>query len=392
MRDIFGDDDGSENKKNDFESMLEQSFQKLNKTFQLGDKVTAQVISIGKDEVFVDVEGKDGVVLRSELNDSEGKCKYAVGDSVDLYINKNKGLLQHTTKASNKALSENLEDAFDLESPVEGKVTEVCNGGFRVLVFHKTAFCPISQMDSKHITEPESYVGKKFEFLITQLDKSGRNIVISRRKLLDVQKLENEGQFMTEHKPGDTMNGKVTRLEAFGAFVEIQPGVEGLVHISEVGWSRLKHPSEALELGQMITVKILKIEEDASGRMKISLSKKQADEDPWNEIPQKFPVGSQHTATIQAKEHFGILMQLAPGIVGLLPKSAMKESADGNLEKKNVGESFKVQVQNFNLEDRRISLSLPKEQDDQSWKDFSKQTNQGFGSMGDLFKNINIKK
>ena len=222
------------------------------------------------------------MVPRSELLDADGALKVQVGDQVTLYVVKSQdGLLVLSAKASGKALADDLEDAFDFETPVEGRVTEVVNGGFRVNVMGKLAFCPISQMDTKPITEPESYVDKKFDFMITKFEKGGRNIVVSRRRMMDMEKLENQGTFMDQHQVGEIMNGRVTRIEAYGAFVELVPGIDGLVHISEVSWSRLGHPSEALELGQEISVKILKIEEDASGRLKISLSRKQAEEDPW---------------------------------------------------------------------------------------------------------------
>jgi small subunit ribosomal protein S1 len=403
MADIFGDDDFGSNggrKKDDFGALLEQSLKGYTKVYAVGDKVIGEVVSVGKEEVFVNVEGRDGTVPRSEFVEAGGTLKVRVGDAVHLYVMKAKdGLMNLSTKVSSKAMSETIEDAFDFETPIDGRVTEVTNGGFRVNVMGKSAFCPLSQMDSKPITDPASYVDKKFEFIVTKFEEKGRNIVVSRRRLLDMEKLENQGSFMDQHQPGEVLNGRVTRLEAYGAFVEVAPGVEGLVHISEISWSRLKHASEGLEMGQQITVKILKVEEDASGRLKISLSRKQADEDPWMTAEADFPAASIHTAKIQSKERFGFLMELKPGIVGLLPKSAFREVADEReLEKKNPGETLKVQIQSVNVIDKRVSLSFPNDQDDKSWQQFNTgahsgpSTGKGLGTLADQFKSMVIQK
>lgn len=395
MRDMFGDDD-SQNKKNDFAAMFEESVQGYTKTYGKGDKVTAEVMTIGKEEVFVNISGRDGMVPRQELTDANGTLKVQVGDQVTLYVVKSQeGLLVLSAKASGKALADDLEDAFDFETPVDGRVTEVVNGGFRVNVMGKLAFCPMSQMDAKPISEPESYIDKKFEFIITKFEKGGRNIVVSRRRILDMEKLENQGSFMDKYKVGDVVSGRVSRIESFGAFVELASGIDGLVHISEISWSRLGHPSEALELNQEVSVKILKIEEDMNGRLKISLSRKQAEEDPWMLAYKDFPVGSVHTGKIHSKERFGFLMELKPGIIGLLPKGAFREVADEReMEKKNPGETLKVQIQNVNTLEKRISLSFPKEQEDTSWQGFTGSTSggKGLGTLADQFKNLTVTK
>ncbi|RYZ86780.1 MAG: S1 RNA-binding domain-containing protein [Proteobacteria bacterium] len=396
MRDMFGDDD-SENKKSDFSAMLEQSIQGYTKSYGKGDKVTAEVVTIGKEEVFVNTGGRDGMVPRKELLDANGALTVEVGDQITVYVIKSQeGLLVLSAKASGKAMSDTLEDAFDFETPVDGRVTEVVNGGFRVNLMGKTGFCPMSQMDSKPITEPESYIDKKFEFMITKFGKGGRDIVVSRRKIMDMEKLENQGTFMDQRKVGDVLTGRVARIENYGAFVEITPGIDGLVHISEVSWSRLQHPSEGLAVGQEISVKILKMEEDAAGRLKISLSRKQAEEDPWNNVTQELPVGMVHEAKIVSKERFGFLMEIKPGLVGLLPKSAFREVADEReMEKKNAGEKLKVQIQSVNTLEKRISLSFPKDQEDNTWQGFTGSAStagKGLGTLADQFKGFSLDK
>lgn len=392
MSDIFGDD--KDTKQDDFGAMLEASMSQLGVSFGKGDKVLGEIISIGKEDVFVSVKGRDGVVPKAEFI-KDGVLSVKVGDAVDLFVVKSQeGLLQLTAKPSSKALAESLEDAFDFETPVEGRVTEAVNGGFRVLIHGKLAFCPISQMDSKHISEPEQYLNKKFDFIITKFEQKGRNIVVSRRKVLDQQALENQGSFLEKTKVGDEVEGRVVRMEAFGAFIEIAPGLEGLLHISEIGWSRLAHPSEALSLGQELKAKIIKIEEDASGRLRISLSRKQASEDPFAQAAAQHKVGQIVKGKILKKERFGHLIELAPGFVGLLPKSAMKEVAsEENLDKKNEGDSLEVQIQNIDTVERRISLSLPKGSEDSSWQEFSGSSQGGgFNALGDQLKGLVLKK
>lgn len=385
MADIFGDDNSE--KKDDFGALLEASFDQLKVTFSKGDKVRGEVLTIGKEEVFVSVAGKDGSVHKTELL-KDGVLTVQVGDILDLFvIRQQEGLLQLTVKPSSKALAETLEDAFDFETPVEGRVTEAVNGGFRVLIQGKTAFCPTSQMDSKPITNPEDYFNKKFEFIITKFEQKGRNIVCSRRKVLDMEALENQGAFLEKTKVGSEVTGQVVRMEAFGAFIQIAPGLEGLLHISEIGWSRIAHPSEALQMGETLTAKVIKLEEDATGRLRISLSRKQASDDPFLKAAESHKVGQILKGTIRKIERFGFLIELAPGFVGLLPRSAMKEvSTEENLDKKVPGDTLEVKINEINLADKRISLGLASGSDDQSWKEFSSADQKGFNALGDQLK------
>ena len=288
-KDIFGDDVPEQKNEASFEELFAQSNKNLDRKLRVGDEVKGEILSIGKEETYVSTgTPSDGLVLTKDLWDENKHVKYNVGDTIDLVVTAiRNGEIRLSKRGSLAASTDSLEDAFDMELPIEGRVTELVNGGLRVNVAGKTAFCPISQIDTKFVQDATEYVGKKFEFMITQFDKKGRNIVVSRRKILELQKAESEGAFMQLHKTGDIMSGKVTRLERFGAFVELEGGVEGLVHISELGWSRITDPSEVVTSGQSISVKLLKVEE-IDGKLKISLSLKQADGEgnPWNSVPQ----------------------------------------------------------------------------------------------------------
>lgn len=388
-KDLFGDDVDSQ--ESDFQSLFEKSLDRAGGRVSVGQTFKAEILSIGAEEAFVSTgTAQDAVLLRADLLDEEKKLKYKVGDIIEVTVLKaREGEIRVTRKGSKKTAADidSLQDAFDMELPIEGRVLELVKGGFRVDIQGRRAFCPISQIDSSFVQDGQAYVEKKFEFLITQLDEQGRNIVVSRRKLLDLQKAENEGLWMEKAKVGDVLPGEVTRLEAFGAFVKVSEGVEGLVHVSEIGFIRLKHASEALKVGEKVQVKILKFEE-LDGRLKISMSIKQAGGvgDPWMQVPVSFPVGSIVDGTVDKKENFGLFVQLAPGINGLLPRSKWKDSTEASqYESKKKGDSIKIRVDQILFEERKISLGLPTEADDESWRQISQSAN-SFGALAAAFQ------
>lgn len=390
-RDVFGDELNVK-AATDFSSLFEKSLGTIGKKLSVGDAFNGEILSISKEESFVSTSTPvDAMILTSELLNDEKQLKYKVGDRVDFVVVKIKGgeirVALKGSKKSNNDL-ESLEDAFDMELPVEGRVTEVCQGGFRVAINNKVAFCPVSQMDFK-VVDQQSYVGKKFDFIIIKLE--ARNLVVSRRKLLDQQKIESEGQFLDVAKAGDIFSGTVSRIEKFGAFVTLENGVEGLVHISEIGWSRLADPNEVLHVGQSVSVKLLKSEE-VDGRLKVSLSIKQAggEGDPWLMVPQNFPVKSVHKGTIEKKEAYGLFVNIAPGVTGLLPKSKWRDSVDHQMyETRKKGDSIQVQIDEILMDQKRISLGIPVEADDQTWTSVNTKSgfaNSSLSGLADLMK------
>ena len=393
---LFDDSAPAQNLKiqnDDFAKMFEGSSGGGTK-LRTGDTFKGEILAINKDEAFVSTSTtKDAVIMVADLLNEDKTFKYKKGDIIDVTVVAVRGgEIRVSRTGSKKAQSglDSLEDAHDMELPVEGRVIEPCNGGFKVQIENKVAFCPISQMDYK-VGDAANYVNKKFEFLITQYDPKGRNLVVSRRKVLDLQKAENEGEFMQTTKVDTIVNGEVTRMEKFGAFVKIDGGVEGLVHISEIGWSRLGDPSEVLSVGQKVQVKILKID-DVDGRLKISLSIKQAggEGDPWMMVPQKYPIGSQWDGTVEKKENYGLFVNIAPGITGLLPRSKWRDSMDpSQFENKKKGDKIKIQIDEILFEQKRISMGLPVDAEDNSWREHSsgKATKSGFGSSS--FQNLN---
>jgi small subunit ribosomal protein S1 len=362
MSDIYDDEDEQKQKKSsEFAKLLEDSFRNTKKRLSVGDKVQGEVLSIGKDDVYVSTGTMyDGLVPRKELLDPDGKLTCKVGDSLDLYVTQARGSeIYLSPKPTSMNLAEDIEDAFDKMLPIEGRVAEVCKGGFRVSILGKMAFCPISQIDSKRVEVPEEYIGKKFEFMITQFGERGKNIVVSRRKFLDEQKGLSESAFLEERKSGDLLKGRITRLETFGAFVEIQPGVEGLIHISELSWSRVSHPQDVVSVGQEVDVKLLKTEEK-EGRMKISLSLKQAGSEPWKNLPIQIKAGHVVEGKVTRCMKFGAFVEISPGIEGLVPLSEMSytKRVIRSDELMREGERVSVMIKDIQAIEHRILLSL----------------------------------
>lgn len=396
-KDIFGDD--IEANKNDFANLFENSLGMTSKKLKKGDEFRGEIISFDKESVFVSTgTPTDGILPKLELLNDDREFLFKKGDFIDVVVVRvtpDETLLRYKSAKSSANDLDSLEDAYDMELPIEGKVTEVVKGGFRVLIHGKTAFCPVSQMDFKVDVDQEKYIGQKFDFLITQYESKGRNIVVSRRRVLDQQKVENEGAFLLKFHVGDIVSGKVTKLEKYGAFVEIDKGIEGLVHISEIAWGRIQNASDVLSVGQVVQVKILKIEDQE--RMKISLSIKEGGTaiDPWSTIETDFPVGKKINGTIEKKEVFGMFISIAPGIQGLLPRSKWKDSAEAaQYEGKKKGETIAIQIDQINKEDRKISFGLPGEDYDDSWKSHSggAATKKGLGTFADLLSKAQKKK
>ena len=325
-----------------------------------GQRVTVTVVAVTADTIFVSTGSKvDGIVERAEL-ETEGATPVAVGDQLDLYVT--------TVSAQEVRLSKMmrgagglaaLEEARDSRLPIEGKVQAQVKGGFAVEVMKRRAFCPMGQMDLRSVEDPEAFIGKTFPFVITKLEKAGRNIVLSRRILLEGEQAENRDAFLATVSIGDTIEGRIVRLAPFGAFVELAPGVEGLIHLSELSWSRVAQADEAVAMGEQVRVKILAIATSEKGP-RISLSIRQVSDDPWSNIGDRLKEGELVTGKVVRNAAFGSFVEVLPGIDGLIHVSEL--SYEKHVRKPedvlSVGESVTVKVKVLDLEKKRLSLSL----------------------------------
>lgn len=388
----------------DFGSMFSESLKGSDKKLKVGDKIRGKILNLGSEEVFVTTGTRhDGVLSRKELLDADGNCQYKVGDITEVYVTMVKGdQIRLSKNPTDRNMAEDLKTAYSNNQPIQGRIVEVCKGGVRVNIKGKMAFCPISQIDSKHVENAEEYVGKSFEFKITEISEGGKNIVVSRRKLLDTEREVGTQNFLSETKDGDVVKGRVTRFEPFGAFIELAPGVEGLAHISEISWSRIGAPSEVLVLGQDVQVKVLK-REVLNGRAKVSLSIKQTTDKPAREFDSakaagkaaealkddpfaRFGVGQIFEGKITRKEPYGLFVQIEPNVIGLLHKSRTETHKEFQFDKKRVNDVVQVQIAEIKAGERQIALSLPGDASEDAWKsEYKSNENASLGSFGSAF-------
>jgi small subunit ribosomal protein S1 len=373
-----------------FADLLESYSAGMNENIQVGDKIQGRIISIGSSTVFVDTGTKvDGVVERSELVDEDGQLAAAEGDMLDLYVVAADESEIRLSRAISGVGGLNLmRDAWQEKIPVEGKVIAAIKGGFHVEVIKHRAFCPISQIDLTYVEDPAAYVGQTFSFLIKRFEENGRNIVISRRDILQQEIEASRKAFMEQLDEAAVYEGKVVRIMPFGAFVALAPGVEGLVHISELSWSRLDTPDQAVAVGDTLQVKVLGIKPgDKPGTQKISLSVKQAMGDPWAEAPQRIRVGTKMKGKVTRCANFGAFIELFPGIEGLVHISEMSYTRRVLRPEEIVapGDAVMVMVKEFDLDRKRISLSI-KDAEGDPWADIEDKYAPGATVKGQVEK------
>ncbi|MFP4037527.1 MAG: 30S ribosomal protein S1, partial [Desulfobacteraceae bacterium] len=347
----------------DFASLLEEYSDGNETELRVGDRIRGKIISIGRDAVFVDTGLKtDGVVDLEELAGEDGEVGLSPGDVLDLYV---VAVTPEEIRLS-KALSgagdiSLLREAFRSGVPIEGRVVSPCKGGFQVQVMKRRAFCPISQMDVRYVNKPEEYVGLTTPFLITRFEENGRNIVLSRRRLLEDQYAKEREDFMSGLAPETEVEGTVTRLMPFGAFVELVPGLEGLVHISEMSWSRVDKPEQVVQTGDKVRVRVLGVEAgDRADRPRISLSLKQMETDPWERVHEICSEGDLLQGRVTRCADFGAFVELGPGLEGLVHVSEMSHTrrVARPEEVAAPGDLVSVVVKEIDSERRRISLSI----------------------------------
>lgn len=326
-----------------------------------GEEVSGTLIQIGEVDSFVDCGGRHELpIATAELRLEDGSLPHKVGDTIKAHVQESGDELRLTMSLKLRGQDiAVLERAFADRTPVEGTVKQTNKGGFTVDLAGMRAFCPFSQIDLYRVEHPESFIGRKLPFRIIELSESGRNIVVSRRILLQE---EREG-LATETRQnlglGDVIEGKVTRLAPFGAFVDIG-GLEGLVHISQISHRRVQDTASVLRVGQEVKVKVLEIQNLGEGRReRISLSMKALTADPWPESAKELQVGSEVTGTVTRLTDFGAFVELKPGVEGLVHISELANHRI--LHPRDVvqeGQEIPVRILDVDLNRRRISLSL----------------------------------
>lgn len=364
-------------------------------SFDPGQQVDATVIRISESGVFIDVGGKsEGYIVREEFVGKEGALSVKEGDSVKAFFLSaaNSEMLFTTNLGSGSVAQSHLEEAYASGIPVEGVVEGENKGGFEVkLAGAVRAFCPFSQMDLHRIETTEDWLGRSLSFVISQYEESGRNIIVSRRRLLEAEQQEQREQLQQTLEVGEVVTGKVSAIRDFGAFVDIG-GLEGLLPVSEIGWGHVEDIHTHLEVGQQVEVVILKLDWDNN---RFSFSLKQTLPDPWGVAISKFPEGSFHAGKVARLTNFGAFVTLAEGIDGLIHISALAGGRRINHPREVIseGEVVEVRIEAVDPEQKRISLALAsavKEaeaegQEVAKVRDYiSKNQQQSGGSMGTL--------
>jgi small subunit ribosomal protein S1 len=373
----------------DFASLFEASTKA--KRIEKGQTVEGTVVAIGPDVAFIDVGGKgEATVDLAELKDDDGRLEVKVGDRIQaVAVSTTGGLTLSRRLARSAATARQVEDAFHTGLPVEGRVERVVKGGYEVRIGRQRAFCPFSQMEIGR-TEPSTHEGGVYEFRITEYRDGGRNIVVSRRALLEEAQRAAAAVARASIVPGAVLTGRVTSVRDFGAFVDLGAGVQGLVPASEMTWSRDAHPSSVVETGQQITVVVLRADHETD---KITLGLKQLQADPWLRASETYQVGATRTGRVTRLAPFGAFIELEPGIEALAHASTFTTgSPDSWSSGIKRGTMMTVEILSVDTATRRIAVApaagvRPEAADDlRAYAERQKTEGAPFGSLADKLR------
>ena len=346
--------------KESFAELFEASQEKMGRKFFPGEKVSGKVLKLSRDTIFVDLGGKsEGIADISEYLDKNGNPTLKEGDWVEMRVASIRDGIHLTKgmKIQGPNVLEILQEAKQNLIPVEGRVLAVNKGGFEVDLSGIRAFCPLSQIGLEFCEKPEEHVGARYPFRIMEIKEKGKNIIVSRRVLLEEEKEKRSKETLAMLRPDLECEGKVTKMTDFGAFVDIG-GIEGMVHVSEISRARINHPSEMLKPGQDVKVKVMKIEPDKDGRLKIALSMKALEPDPW-EKGLGFKEGDIIRGKISRLKEFGAFVEVAPGVDGLVHISEISYERIHHPSKLlHEGDMVDVLVMGIDSNTHRISLSI----------------------------------
>ena len=344
----------------DFASMFEASLQA--KHVGKGQTIEGTIVAIGAEVAFVDVGGKGEALIEiAELKNDEGALEVAVGDRIQAVVTSTEGGLTLSRRlARGAATHKQLEDAFHSRLPVEGRIERDVKGGYEVRIGGQRAFCPFSQIDTVRTADPAQHVGRVYEFRIVEYKEGGRNIVVSRRALLEEQQRAGAAGVRRSIVAGAVLTGRVASVREFGAFVDLGAGVQGLLHVSEMGWSRVSDASQVVTPGQEITVKVLRVDDSTQ---KIALGLKQLTADPWTAVESTYEVGQVRTGRVTRLTEFGAFVEFEPGIEGLAHASTFAPTghSKGWSRSVAVGMTAAFEILSIDPEKKRIGVALVEE-------------------------------
>lgn len=382
-------------KMQEFDQAMEQEIGQIEK----GSIVKGKVVRVRDDEVFVDIGYKaEGVIPLAELAYPQpAKAEEAVkeGDEIDVYVidaDSSEGAIKLSKVRADSVIAwDKLENAQNARQPVEGKVIEAVKGGLSVAVFGVRGFIPASQADLRFVEDLSIFSGQTLTILPIEVDRDKKRVVLSRRAVLEEERRRREEEIFARFQPGQTVHGTVRRLADFGAFVDIG-GVDGLVHISDLSWHRVKTASEVVSVGDEVDVVILKLDPQTR---KISLSLKAVQRDPWFDVAETLAVGSIVPGKVTKTSKFGAFVEVAPGVEGLVHISELDDRRVEKAEEVvSAGQEVNVKILGVDKKTKRISLSIAQAKQDRDRAEYShyiQESGQGLGftigdKLGHLFK------
>ena len=367
-----------------FAELLEESFKKSQ--MNPGAVIEAEVVDVNGDFVVVNAGLKsESEIPAVQFRDSEGNVSVTVGDRVEVAIETVEDGFGNTRLSRERARRvkswEVLEQAFEAQSIVTGFLTGKVKGGFTVSIDEVRAFLPGSLVDVRPVTDTNFLENKELEFKVIKLDRARNNVVVSRRAVVEKEMEAERAQLLENLEEGQIINGVVKNLTDYGAFVNLG-GLDGLLHITDIAWKRVKHPSEVLSVGQELDVRVLKFDRE---RNRVSLGLKQLGEDPWSDIARRYPENTRIFGKITNLTDYGVFVELEEGVEGLVHVSEM-DWTNKNVHPSKVcrlGDEVEVMVLEVDSERRRISLGI-KQCTANPWEEFAATHNRNDRITGQI--------
>jgi small subunit ribosomal protein S1 len=335
--------------------------------FEEGEVVTGHVVRIDQDEVLVDIGYKsEGVIPANELSIRKSVDPHEevqIGEEVDALVltkeDQDGRLIISKKRARFEKAWRRIEAAAESGEPVEGTVIEVVKGGL-IIDLGVRGFLPASLVDIRRVPNLDEYMGTQIECKVIELNRSRNNVVLSRRAVLEEERKEVRQQILDRLEPGLVVEGQISNIVDFGAFVDLD-GIDGLIHISELSWSHVNHPSQILEIGDTVKVKVLDIDRE---RQRISLGLKQTQEDPWQRIVSTYNIGDELAGTVTKVVTFGAFVEILDGVEGLVHISELAaHHVESPREVVQPGDEIRVKILEIDSERRRLSLSAKRIED-----------------------------
>lgn len=379
--------DNEINSMNEIISDIESSMKKV----RSGEVIKGKVISVTDSEAIINLGYmSDGILPRSEISeDLEINPKDVLKENDEIYVyvsnmNDGDGNILLSKKAADKIkVWDELEDSLKNNNTFEVTVKEVVKGGVVTYIKGIRAFIPASQLSVAYVKDLNEFIGKTLNIKVIELDRTKERVVLSRREVESAELEVKKKALWSEIKPGEKRTGVVSRLTKFGAFVDLG-GVDGLIHLSELSWKRVKNPSEVVSIGDKVEVYVLDVDKENN---RISLALKDVSEDPWNNIQEKYKVGSVVDGTVSKFLNFGAFVELEPGLEGLVHLSEISEERILKpSDVLNIGNKVRVKILDIDSKAKRMSLSI-KDSVEKPKEDFEKyvDTQESGVSLGELF-------